>query len=281
MQKRRYISLILVFALVLSMFVGLSNAQVSAASTKYEVPSKVVHYSNEAEDDLESVDKAVWKKAGSDSFKYNAKGYVTAQGKWKTKWALKGSKRVKAKTGSKTLRAVAKSVYKKGKLTSIAFTQYNKKGKVVGKGTEKYSRTKASKGWIAKIAGNKGGTKYTITYTYKFHSNGMPKTIKEVEKAYGGKFATIYSFNDKGLVTKVKTKYETTTFKYKYDENGRAAERYTYTDGMLMFKDVLVYSGDSTTEKKTFVGAINTNNMCNVSSFVRDALAPSYPWLAK
>ena len=66
MQKRRFIALTLAFALVLSMFVGLSTAPVSAASTKYEVPSKVVHYSNEAEDDLESVDKAVWKKAGSE-----------------------------------------------------------------------------------------------------------------------------------------------------------------------------------------------------------------------
>ena len=34
MQKRRYIALTLVFALVLSMFVGLSTAPVSAASTK-------------------------------------------------------------------------------------------------------------------------------------------------------------------------------------------------------------------------------------------------------
>lgn len=279
MQKKRYIALTLAFALVFTMFVGFSAEQASAASGKYEVPTKVVHYYNDSDSD--DVETAVWGKAGSDAFTYNAKGYVTAQGKWKTKWTLKGSKRVKATTGSKKLKAIAKSTYKSGKLKTIAFTQYNKNGKVTGKGTENYSNAKGSKGWIAKISGNKSGTKYSIAYTYTFYSNGLPKTVKETAKVSGSKYVTVYSFNSKGLVTKIKAKYGTTTFKYKYDENGKAIERYSYEDGFLMYKDKFVYNGVRTNDKKTLIGTINTSGAGDASSFVRDALAPSYPWLAK
>ena len=279
MQKRRFVAMALAFALVFSMFVGISTEPVSAATKKYEVPDKVIHYSNEATEDFESVENAVWKKMDADAFKYNKKGYVTKH-YWNTKWTLKGSKRVKAKSGSKKQGCVSKSTYKKGKLKTITFTMYNKKGKSIGKGTETDSTSKSSKGWITKISGKKGSAKYTVTYRYKFYSNGLPKTIKETEKAYGGKYVRTYSFNSKGLVTKVKSKDMTTKYTYKY-EGGKVVERYVYMDGFLMYRDKFVYSGKKTKDKKTFVGTINANDMEDVSSFVRDALAPAWPWLAK
>ena len=279
MQKRRFVAMALAFALVFSMFVGISTEPVSAATKKYEVPDKVIHYSNEATEDFESVENAVWKKMDADAFKYNKKGYVTKH-YWNTKWTLKGSKRVKAKSGSKKQGCISKSTYKKGKLKTITFTMYNKKGKSIGKGTEKYSTSKSSKGWIAKISGNKAGTKYTITYKYKFYSNGMPKTIKETERDRGGKFVKTYSFNSKGFITKIKTKDVTIKFSYKY-KNGKVVERYGYEDGFLMCKDKFVYNGKTTKDKKTYVGTINANGMDYVSSFARDALPPAWPWLAK
>ena len=280
MQKKRFVALTLAFALVLTMFVGLSAEPVSAASATYEVPVKIIYYSNEATDDVESIEKAVWKYAGSDTFTYNTKGYVTAQGSLKTKWTLKGSKRVKAKTGSKKLGSIARSTYKSGKLKSVAFKLYNKKGKSIGKGTEKYSRAKGSKGWISKISGKNGKIKYTVSYTYTFYSNGLPKTIKETSRVRGSKFVTTYGFNSNGFIASVKTKYGTTKYIYKY-AGVKPVERYVYDDGFLMSKEVLVYGGKYTRDKKTYIGTINTNSMNDVSSFVRDALPPLYPWLAK
>ena len=280
MQKRRFVALTVAFALVLSIFVGVSTEQVSAASKKYEVPVKVIHYSNGAYEDDGSIEKAVWSKDDTETFKYNKKGYVTSQAGVKTSWTLKGSKRVKATTGSKKWMGIGKSTYKSDKLQSIAFTLYNKNGSVFGRGTEKYSSTRASKGWISKISGGIAGRKYTVTYAYKFYSNGMPKTIKVTEKENGETFVAIYSFNSKGLITKVKGSYDTTKYTYKY-KGGKPVERYAFSDGMLIYRDKLVYGGKYTNDRKTYVGIINTNMMNDVSLFVRDAIPPMYPLLAK
>lgn len=279
MQKRKTISLALIAALIVTMFVGVSAEPVNAASKKYEVPDKVICYSNEATEDVDSIEKAVWKKADTSTYKYNKKGFCTAQGKVKTKWKLKGSKPVTSKTGSKKYGGIGKASYKKGKLKKISFTVYNKKGKSIGKVTEKYSTAKSSKGWIAKITGNKLGTKYSISYKYKFYSNGMPKTIKETEKAYGEKYVKTFSFNNKGLITKIKSKYESVTFQYKYSGD-RVTERYIYADGFLMNKEVFVYSGKTTKNKKTYVGVMSNSCMDSFSA-ARDVLPQPYPWLAK
>jgi hypothetical protein len=279
MLKKRLVSLTLAAALVLTMFAGVSAIPVNAASGKYELPVKVITYYNEATENLGSLENAVWKKQGTETYKYNKLGYCTECRKIKTKWTLKGSKRVKAKTGSKKSCGVSRSTYRKGKLKSVSFKIYSPKGKLLGRVSEKYKTTKSSKGWITRLTGNKAGTKYTVTYKYKFHSNGMPKTIKETEKAYGKKYTKTYSFNSNGLITRVKSKDETVTFQYKY-ENGRVSERIVSTDGMIFCKDVFVYDGVSTKDKKTFLGIMSISNLTECTA-VRDALPQDFPWLAK
>lgn len=274
MSKNRMTALLLTLAMAFTLVFSVSAVPVNAAK-KIESPSKVIVYYNDYEGSNPTIDNAIWKKSDTTAFKYNSKGYVTAQGKVKTKWTIKSKKPTKAVTGTVKQRAKSVYNYKKGKLKTATYRMYNKSGKVVLKATETYTYKKS---WITKISGDKGGTKYTDSYTYTFYSNGSPKRAIEKFRAYGETYKTVFYFNKKGLLTKIKMDDFEQTFKYKYDDQGRVIEKVEYFDGDPMGKTIYKYDGSTARNKKTYMAVVN---YYDYFAGLKDVLPSQYMGLAK
>lgn len=275
MRKRRIMALLTAFAVTFAMVITVSTAQVNAAKTKYEVPSKAIVYSNDFVGADPTMDNAKWEKGDVEKYDYK-KGFVTRFDKLKCKWTInKKGKPTKVRAGSKKFGASSTGTYKNGKLSSVAFRMYNKKGTLVGKTNETY---KYKKGWVSKVSGSINGYSYTASYTYRFYKNGVPRKVTETFKAYGDTTKQIYYFNKKGLITKIRYNDFITTFKYKYDDAGRVIEKITLDDDMPVYKTVYKYDGKTTKDRKTYMAIMNSPDF---DGAVRDVLPSAYPLLAK
>ena len=276
MRKKRIMALFTTFALTFMLVITVSTAQVNAAKTKYEVPSKTIEYNDEYVGADPSLDTAVWKKGGSIKFDYNKKDFVTKYDALKYKWTInKKGKPTKVKAGSKEFGASSTGTYKNGRLSSAVFRMYSKKGALTGKSSETY---KYKKGWVSKVSGNINGYSYSASYTYKFYNSGVPKKVTETFKAYGETTKQIYYFNKKGLLTKVKYDGFSMKFKYKYDDAGRVIEKISLDDGMPIYRTVYKYDGKTTKDLKTYMAVMNSPDF---DGAVRDVLPSAYPLLAK
>lgn len=269
-MRKRIISLVTALAVVMTMVIASAVVTVNAAGAAYSVPVKVDHYY----DDSDGTNTPVWKLDYSEQITYDAFGNVTSINNVARKWSYKGSKPAKVVTGGKAAGMVGTGTYKKGKLKKSVYKVFVK-GKKKSLATETY---KYKKGWISKISGKKGKKKYTVTYSNKFYGNGMPKSITSTAKVAGGKYKTVLSFNDKGLVTVSKSKYDKMTVAYTYDSAGRAIEKVVYSDGFPMYRSVYTYNGTMTTNKKAYVGIMNDEFATHA---VKDGLPMISPYLAK
>ena len=275
MRKRRTAALLTAAVLAFSTIIAVAAAPANAAS-KIAVPDRAIEYYNAYSGEDPTIDNAEWEKTSSSRIKYNKKGYVTSGVDiGSAKWTLKNNKPASVKSGSKSLGGVSTAAYSKGKLKNISFKFYDDKGRSAGTATESVTYKKS---WISQISGNAGGDKYKVTYSCKFYSGSMPKTV--VEK-FAEPYSTVkktYTFNKKGLLTKVRSKYDSQTFKYKFDKKGRVIERITYEDGIPAYKCVYKYGGSAVKDKKTYMAVMNGPDLLG---FFRDVRPSAFPLLAK
>ena len=271
MRRRRAVALFTAAVLTVTAVIAISAVPVNAANTKTEIPNKVIVYYNDYSGEKPTVKNAEWKKDGSYRFKYSKKGFITYDSGCSIKWTVKNNKAAKAVAGSKSIQAISTSTYNKGKLKKVLYKLYDENGKLDEKGSEQYSY---KKDWISNISGSIYGKKYKISYTYKFYSNGLPKTVVEKYADPDLSLKTTYSFNKKGLLTKEKSEYLNNTFKYKYDDKGRVIEKITYDDGTPWYRTVYKYDGKTARDKKTYMAVINYPDFHNP---VRDVKPDTNP----
>lgn len=276
MRKRRIMALLTTFTVTFAMVITVSTAQVNAAKTKYEVPSKAIEYSNDFVGADPTMDNAKWEKGDVEKFEYNKKGFVTKYDNLKYKWTInKKGKPTKVRAGSKKFGASSVGTYKNGKLKSNLFRVYNKKGSLVGKYNETYGYTK---GWVSKVSGKINGYSYSASYKYTFYKNGVPKKMTQKFKAYGETDKSVYYFNKKGLITKIKYDDFVIKYKYKYDDAGRVIEKIMLDDDMPLNKTIYRYDGKTTKDLKTYMAVMNSPDF---DGAMRDVMPAVYPLLAK
>ena len=282
-MRKRIISLVTAVTVIMTMVIATAVVSVDAG-TSYEVPVKITEWS----DVSDGTGTPKWEVGSTQTFKYDAKGNVKStsvvvynekgkvSGKWKVpvKWKYKGKKPVKVTAGGKKFKMAGVGTYNKGKLKKGVF-KYYKKGKAKTFATETYSY---KKGWISKVSGKKGNTKYTVTYSNTFYGNGMPKKMKVSEKAYGETFRKTIKFNKKGLVTSSKGKEFSETVKYTYDSEGRVTEALIADDGFVLYRATYTYNGTKTSKKKVYAGIMN---QYFIDHAVKDAVPVPNPYLAK
>lgn len=267
---KRCVSLCMVMMVVFSML-AVAPSEVDAAA-KYQLPSSISHYYNDAENGQ----APVWKHDTTEKIRYNKKGDVIQFRNVKTKWTYKKGKATKSKTGSKKVGFIANSKYKKGKIKSTTVKHYSKKGKVLATASAKY---KYKKGWIKKISGKAGGSSYSETYSWSLYGNGMPKSLTLTTKVGKTKYKNRLYFNQYGLITTIKEEVADMRMEYKKDASGRVVEKITYWGSDPLYRTVYSYSGASTSNKKTYIGIVN--NDATVSNWVRDAIPHEYGIIAK
>lgn len=273
-MKKRF-TLLTALMLTMALVIGSAVVSVDAASASYDAPSSAACYVA----NWDSAGNTVWEYSEADTYNYNSKGNLVSIGKVKSKWKYKGKKASKVTTGSKKTGGRSVATYKKGKLKTIKYTLYKRSGKRAGSATETFKYNK--KGWISRINGKKG-TKYTAKYSYKYHKNGLPKSITEKFTAYGSTMKATAYFDQSGLVTTLSTKNEKNTFKYEKDASGRVTSKTIYLDGDPMYKIVYSYNG-SKANKKTYFGVMNLGLIAGdaAGGAVRDVIPAAFPMLAK
>jgi len=266
-MKKRIISLLA----VLTLLIASSVITVNAESHAYDLPSKVISYSNDSDS---FGGTPVWERSSTQVLKYNSNGDLIKNDSVVSKWTYSGKKASRVTTGSKASGCQAVATYKKGKLNKTVFNIYKKSTKL-GTGTETF---KYKNGWISSINGDILGSKYKMTYTYKFYSNKMPKKLTIRERAYGETLTYNLTFNKKGLIKTSKSKYDNTTFTYKYDKLGRVSESVISVDGEPMYRNVYKYGSAKAKTRKAYVGIMNYDFIYNAAV---DAVPSQYPVLAK
>lgn len=267
-MRKKLIALFTSVILMMTMIIG-SSVVFADAATKYDVPVKATYYTNEnIGTDEADADNVEWKYGGSESYRYNSKGDLIKSGAVKSEWTYKKGKAVNVITGSKKLGERSAAVYKKGRISTSVFRLYNKKGKVTDKVNETFSYN--NKEWISKYVEKTGRHTRIHRYSYKFYSNGMPKSITLSVK-YDKKTvrAAKTTFNKKGLVKTINDTGDLEECVYTYDKKGRVKERIEKWEGIPMNKTVFTYGNATTKNKKTYIGVMNGTFM---NGAVRDAI---------
>lgn len=271
-MMKRITAMFITVAMVMTVVTASSVAAAYAAGAEYEAPVKVETYYNDSESDV-----PVWKLDSTTEYQYNAKGNVSAVGKFRSKWKYdKKGRVVKVTTGSKKQKARSVYTYKKGRIRKGVVTFY-RKGKAAARGNETYV---VKNGWIRKYTEKIKGVKYTVKYSYTFYADGMPKSLTVSDKVKGSTGKTTVRFNELGLVTVSKSKYDKTSINYKLESGtGRVSEKIVSIDGMgPMYRTVYTYSGAKNASQKTYVGVMNDDFLLGAA---RDAVPSPYGLLAK
>ena len=250
---KRRISFLMIMMMTFSI-VGFIPSEVNAAK-KYELPTSTKTYSNANQ---WKSDSPKWANGYKITYKYDKKGNVIKLDRATAKWTYKKGKPVKVKSNAKTIKLTAVSTYKKGKLKESTLKYPGGSYKL------KYSY---KNGWLSKCSG-KLHKKYKLvgTYTWKKHSNGMPKSLVIKNKYIGTTIKVTGKFDKKGLLTSTndtidgdiinKYKYE-----YKYDSKGRVVERIVYDmyDNTPVARTVYSYGKATTSNKKVYLAIVNSD----------------------
>ncbi len=251
-KLNRILSLLLVLALSAVIVIPATESVNAASGKSYYLPQKATSY-------IWTDDG--WSKGYYYNFTYNSKGDII---KFKTDVGFTGTTTIKwtYRKNGKPQKAVVRNRNYSDYTTTI---KYNKSGKALS-----LSTFRAGDGefrdvtWTKKYAYNKKGYVYRIKsdieslrarYTIKYHSNGLPSTIKR------GKVTAKY--NKKGLLTEVIYSNAKELYTYTYDSKGRIKSVISYFinkegEKNEETKTVYTYGKAKTSNKKKYIALIGT-----------------------